>query len=283
MSTEAVPNEAVVGGGNLAKILSIGYSNLETWSNRLLNQCRIVDSVIYALSSNGAISTVNSSNTRAVVGAGGFEAVTNPTFVFTVNDTGPGAVTAADVNVLDNAMGYVLSQGGTVHFNPSNPKAYDFPLDHAVVSFSGNLSGLGAKAFFDYLGTIDPALWSGMFAGFTQVDNTMVFLKPATTKQQFITGLSTAASTYPFATYETLNNNGQPTTEKAGVAFPGNDWTLYLAGDQYLAKLGALSPKLLSDLASLRRQHLDAVNDLLKAIGKGNVSNYLNHQFQCPR
>src|SRR5262249_30284771 len=151
---------------NLAKILNIGYSNLELWSNRLLNQCRIVDGVINALSSNHAISTVNAANTSFEVAAGGFESITDPTFVFSLRDAGAGAVSAADVRVLDNALGYVLSQGGTVHFSLDNPKAYDLSLDYAVVSFSANLAGLQAKVFFDYLGTIDPSLWSGMFAGF---------------------------------------------------------------------------------------------------------------------
>jgi hypothetical protein len=41
-------------------------------------------------------------NTRFVVAAGGFEAETNPSHVFTVQDSGPGAVTAGDVNVLSN-------------------------------------------------------------------------------------------------------------------------------------------------------------------------------------
>jgi hypothetical protein len=133
------------------------------------------------------------------------------------------------------------------------------------------------------LGTIDPALWSGLYAGFTQVDNWMVFLKPAATKQEFITGVSEAARTYPYATYETLNNNGQPTTAKAGVSFPGNDWTLYPNGDQYLANLGSSSPALLNQLASLRQKHLKSVAALLDAINKGNVGNYLSHQFQCPK
>ena len=42
-----------------------------------------------------------------------------------------------DVNVLDNALGYVLNQGGTAHFSPDNPKAYAFSLDYAVVTFAG--------------------------------------------------------------------------------------------------------------------------------------------------
>jgi len=103
------------------------------------------------------------------------------------------------------------------------------------------------------------------------------------TKQEFITGLSTAARTTPLdATYVTLNNNEQPTTAKAGIAFPGNDWIAFPDGDQYLAKVGNLSPQLLNKLADLREQHLQAVANLLDAIEKGKVSLYLNKQFKCP-
>jgi hypothetical protein len=286
---EPIPNGDVVGQNALDRILTVGYPNLELWSNRLLSDCGIVQNVIHALTSNGAISTVNSSNTRFLVAAGGFEAVTNPTYVFTVQDSGPNAVSAVDIDVLDNALGYVLNQGGTVHFSPDDAKAYDFSLDYAVVTFTGALSGLQAKGFFDYLGTIDPALWSGTFAGFTQIDfhgaptnNSMLFLKPATTKQQFITGLSTAAGATPGATYVTLNNNQQPTTAKAGVAFPGNDWIAFPDGAQYLAKLGTPSQQLLNELAALRQQHLQAVAGLLNAIDRGKVNVYLNNQFRCP-
>jgi hypothetical protein len=203
--------------------------------------------------------------------------------VFNINDSGQNAASGADVEVLSNALGYVLSQGGTAHFSPDNPKAYFFPLDYAEVSFAGGLTGVEAKAFFDHLGTIDAALWSGQFAGFTQLGNTMFFLQPATSKQQFIRGLSTAASTYPWATYITLNNNGQPTTAKAGISFPENDWVAFPGGDQYLQNLGNPTAQLVSDLAELRARHLAAVGDLLKAIDKGNVATYLQHQFRCPR
>src|SRR5215510_1396365 len=289
ISVEPIPNRDVVGESALARILTVGYPNLELWSNRLLNDCGIVQNVIDALTSNGAISTVNSGNTRFLVAAGGFEAVTNPSFVFTVQDSGPNAVSAADIDVLDNALGYVLNQGGTAHFSPDNAKAYDFPLDYAVVTFTGALSGVQAKGFFDYLGTIDPALWSGTFAGFTQIDfqgastnNSMLFLKPAATKQRFITGLSTAASTTPGATYVTLSNHGQPTTAKAGISFPGNDWIAFPDGAQYLAKLGNPSPRLLNELAALRQRHLRAVANLVNAIEKGQVTVYLKNQFKCP-
>ena len=76
--------------------------------------------MIDALSAHGAITSVRPANTRFVVAAGGFEGATNPAFVFTVQDTGAGSASAADVNVLGNALGYVLNQGGTAHFSPDN-------------------------------------------------------------------------------------------------------------------------------------------------------------------
>src|SRR5262245_33161270 len=89
ISAEPIPTQDVVGQSTLDLIEGIGYSNLETWSNRLLNDCNVVQNVINLLAANGAITTINSSNTRFRVAAGGFEAVTNPSFVFTVQDTGP--------------------------------------------------------------------------------------------------------------------------------------------------------------------------------------------------
>jgi hypothetical protein len=288
MSVEPVPNRDVVGEDNLAAIRSIGYANLERWSQRLLDECRIADSVIDALSDNGAISSVTSTNTHAVVAAGGFEGGTNPSFVFTVQDSGAGSVTEADVDVLGNALGYVLNQGGTAHFSPDNFKAYAFPLDYALVTFSGTLSGAEAQAFFEHVGTIDEALFSGLFAGFTQIDlagsltnNTMLFLQPAVSKRRFISGLSAAVEDDPRASYSPLTNNGAPTTARAGVAFPGNDWITFPDGDQYLANVGG-SAQLLSELAALRQQHLAAVESLLEALaGEEDIEKFVA-KFKCP-
>jgi len=289
ISVEPIPNRDVVGQDALGQILSAGYPNLERWSNRLLDDCGLVQRVIDVLTLDGAISTVNSSNTIFRVAAGGFESVTNPAFVATVLDSGPGAVSGEDVDVLSNALGYVLNQGGTAHFSPDNAKAYAFSLDYAVITFDGTLTGLQAKAFFDHLGTIDFALWGGQFAGFTQIDfqgsptnNSMLFLKPAATKRRFISGLSTAASTTTTATYVTLNNNGEPTTAQAGIAFPGNDWIAFPNGDQYLTNLPNPSTQLLFELEALRQRHLQAVTSLLMAIEKGKVDQYVEHQFRCP-
>jgi hypothetical protein len=287
MSVEPVPNRDVVGEDDLAAIRSIGYANLERWSQRLLDECRVADSVIDVLSDNGAISSVTSTNTHAVVAAGGFEGGTNPSFVFTVQDSGAGAVTEADVDVLSNALGYVLNQGATAHFSPDNFKAYAFPLDYVLVTFSGTLSGAEAQAFFKHLGTIDEALFSGLFAGFTQIDlagsltnNSMLFLQPAVSKRRFISGLSAAVEDDPRASYSPLKNNSAPTTARAGVAFPGNDWITFPDGDQYLANVGG-SAQLLSELAALRQQHLAAVASLLEAIEGEDLEEYVA-TFTCP-
>ena len=288
MSVEPVPNENVVGADNLALIRSIGYTNLERWSERFRSECLAVDRVIEALTAHGAITTVTSNNTRFVVAAGGFEGATNPSYVATVQDSGPGAVSMHDVNVLDNALGYVLNQGGTAHFSADNAKAYAFALDYAVVTFLGALTGDDARQFFESLAPIDAALFSGPLAGFTQIDfrssqtnNSMLFLQPAATKHRFITGLAAAVAAEPRASYFPLKNNDAPTTARAGIAFPGNDWLAFPNGDQYLANIGGTA-QLVSELSLLRQKHLAAVGSLLQAIAANQVEAYLDHGFSCP-
>lgn len=287
MSIEPVPNNAVVGDDVVVTLRSIGYARLERWSQRLLEECRVLDSVVDALTANGVIRSVTSINTRPIVAAGGFEGATNPSFVITVKDVGPGSVTAADVEVLGNALGFVLSQGSTVHFNPDDPGAYAFPLNYIVVGLSGTVTGEEAEAFFEHVGTIDPALFSGLFAGFTQItrgstliNNSMLFLQPAVRRRRFISGIAAAVRTEPRATYMPRRPNGMPTTAEAGVSFPFNDWTAFPDGDQYLANVGG-SAQLRSELDALRARHLDAVAQLLDAIEENRVDEYLATQFSC--
>ena len=289
MSVEPIPGGDVVGEPTLAVIESAGYKNLELWSNRLLNDCGFVRRTIDALTADGAIRTVNGGNTSVGVAAGGFEGTTHPSFVFTMRDSGIDPVSGSDVDVLDNALGYVLNQEGTAHFSPDNFKAYAFALDYAVVTFPGALDGVEAKAFFEHVGTIDPALFSGQFAGFTQIafqgsplNNSMLFLKPAASKNRFIAGLSAAVNTTPGAVYFPLKPSAEPTTARAGIAFPGNDWIAFPRGDEYLSRLGNPSAQLLSDLAALRQAHLDAVANLVQAIQRGRLSQHLGSQFSCP-
>jgi hypothetical protein len=280
LSVEPVPNVDVIGQADLNRIRSIGFANLELWSQRLLDDCHVVDNVIGALSDHGAITSVTTTNTRFVVGAGGFEGVTNPSFVFTIRDSGAESVSEGDVNVLSNALGYVLSQGGTAHFSPDNAKAYAFALDYAVVVFDDPLSGQQAADFFEGLRDVDPALFSGPLAGFTQIQNSMLFLQPAVSKRRFIDGLWAAVDDDPHATYFPLKNNGTPTTARAGIAFPGNDWLAFPLGDQYLANIPA-SIQLAGELFALQQQHLRAVAALLDAIEDERVPAFLTTQFSC--
>jgi hypothetical protein len=288
MSVEPIPHRDVIGEDNLALLRSIGYDRLARWSELLLSQCLVVDHVIEALTTHGAITSVAvGSNTGFVVAAGGFEGATNPSYVFTIRDSGPGAASLGDVDVLDNALGYVLSQGGTAHFSVDNHKAYAFALDYAVVTFDGTLSGNEAGRFFEQVGQIDPALFSGLFAGFTQIDfagsptnNSMLFLQPAVSKRRFIKGLAAAVEAETRATYFPLKNNGAPTTERAGIAFPGNDWLASPVGDGYLANIGG-TPQLQAELLLLQTAHRRAVRELLEAIARGDADAFLD-QFSCP-
>ena len=293
ISAEAIPASDIVGAANLAKIEGLGYADLELWTQRLLNDCGIVQNVIGVLTDNRAIKTVIPFlNTSYRVAAGGFEGVTDPSYVFTMVDSGPVAVNPADVFALDNALGYALNQDGTAQFslryNPSDPNS--FSIAYGVVTFAGALTGEQAQKFFNYLGTIDPALWTGTDAGFTQVNlqyfglnDSMLFLIGDVSTTEFENGLSEAARTTPHATYSPLGKNGKPTTATGGAAFPGNDWVASPNGAGYLSNLVNPSPQLLSALARLRQQHLQAVANLLNAINKGNVSFYLNDQFKCPQ
>lgn len=290
LSAEPIPTQDVVGQENLTKLLDIGYSNLELWGRKLLHQCGVVRNVVNLLADHAAIRTIDlHRNSEVRVAAGGFEGVTNPSFVVTIEDSGRLGASAADIGVLSNALGYVLSQGGTAHFSPDNPNAYDFPLDFAVITFRGILTGREAEGFFQLLGKIDPALFSGAFAGFTQIDfghsrrnNSMLFLQPAVAKEQFVAGLATAADAARGTTYVTLDRQGQPTTDQAGVAFPGNDWIAFPNGDQYLGNVPNLTPQLLDELALLRHKHLRAVSSLLAAVENGGVRHYLTRRFECP-
>ncbi len=288
ISSEPIPSGTVVGAANLAAIENLGYANMALWAQRL-QSCGIVDNIVATLAESRAITTLTVLNTRYQVAAGGFQGVTDPSYVFTLVDSGPLAVSQADVFVLDNALGYALNQDGTAQFslryNPNNP--YDFSSVYAVVTFAGNLTGTGAQRFFNYLGTIDANLWTGTDAGFTQIPlnflgpyNSMLFLIGDVSTAEFETGLYKAATTTPDATYSPLED-GRPSVATAGAAFPGNDWSAYPNGYQYLVNLPN-SPGLLTELAALRQRHLVAVSNLLAAIARGDVEDYLTSQFRCP-
>src|SRR4030095_6555070 len=117
--------------------------------------------------------------------------------------------------------------------------------------------------------------------GNSQTNNSMLFLQPAATKRRFITGLAAAVAAEPRASYIPLKNNEEPTTARAGIAFPGNDWVAFPDGEQYLENIGG-TDHLVSELSVLRQKHLAAVRSLLQAIAAHQVEAYLDHGFTCP-
>ena len=114
------------------------------FAERLLT-CGIVDRVVDALTSKGAIATVNNLNTSFQVGAGGFAGHTNPAFVYTVIDSGPNAASSADVKVLTDSLGYVLSQGSAFLLDADNPDSFDFSANYVVLNFAAPLRSSGAR------------------------------------------------------------------------------------------------------------------------------------------
>ena len=86
--------------------------------------------MIDALSSTGAITTINGLNTHFEVGAGGFAGSTNPAYVYTVIDSGPNAASIDDIKVLTDSLGYVLSQGSAFLLDADNPASFDFPANY---------------------------------------------------------------------------------------------------------------------------------------------------------
>ncbi len=252
---------------------------------QLLLDCDLVQGVIDALGSDGTVTTLNAANTFFGVAAGGFEGFTNPTYVLTIVDDGVNAASAGDVETLVNALGFVLSQGGTVHFDPGDAGAYDFPLDYNTITFgAGPPSGDLAQEFFEHVGSIDPALFTGLFAGYTQIGAALLFLQPAVGVQQFIDGLFTASLTFPDVAYAPLDMFGDPTTAPAGVAFRGNDWIADPDGAGYLVNV-AQDPDAdlgVDNLNDLRAFHLAAVEVLNLLVEEGDLDDDdFDEAFSC--
>jgi hypothetical protein len=298
ISAEPIPSVEIVRATNLAKIENLAYPTRKLWGQLLLDDCHIVQHVMDVLSLNRTTTTVSLGDTRYHVAAGGFQGVTDPSYVYMymIKDAGLLAANDTDIWVLDNALGYVLNQGGTAHFsipyNQNNP--FEFANDYAVVEFGGALTGDPAEQFFNYLGTIDVNLWTGTNAGFTQIhfgpfavnnymlDDSRLFLIGSVSTQEFEQGLYKAATTDPNMTYFPIGLAGKPTIPVASAALPGNDWTMSPRGQGYLTNVPNAAQQLLNELAALRQQHLEAVNNLLNAINNGDVGAYLNDQFRCP-
>ena len=249
----------------------------EAFAARLL-QCGIVNQVIDALSSTGSIKTINGLNTRFEVGAGGFAGFTNPSFVYTIQDSGPNAASAGDVRVLTDGLGYVMSQASAFLLDAEDPTGFDFPANYVVLNFARQPPLAASAALFETVGRIDPDLFSTDTSGYTQYGRAYVSLQSAVSDARFIDGYVRAARRAGVEYTPVVN--GQPSLFTGGAAFPGNDWTASPRGEDYLARIPAASHRA---LARIRAFHLRATREVLQRLARGDGKSADHHAiaFEC--
>lgn len=229
----------------------------EAFANRLL-QCGMVMRVVEALSSTGAITTINGLNTHFAVGAGGFAGRTNPSFVYSVIDDGPNRASVGDIKVLTDSLGYVMSQASAFLLDADNTSSFDFPANYVVLNFETPPSIATSAALFRTVGRIDPELFSTDTSGYTQYGRAYLSLQSDVPDAQFIAGYTRAAA--EFGVEYTPVVNGVASLFQGGAAFPGNDWTLNPRGEEYLSRVPPQSHRA---LARIRAFHLRVTQEVL--------------------
>jgi hypothetical protein len=270
-SVEPIANPAVI---DTRTLRDEPLAVREAFARRLL-QCGIVDQVTGALTSNGAIHTVNGLNTRFEVGAGGFMGETNPAYVYTVTDSGPNAASIADIKVLTDSLGYVLSQGSAFLLDADDTSSFDFPANYVVLNFDRPPSLETSADLFETVGRIDPDLFSTDTSGYTQYGRAYLSLQSAVPDAQFIAGYVKAAKR--FRIEYTPIVNGQPSLFQGGAAFPGNDWTADPQGQGYLARIPRRSHKALGQIRQFHLRFTRAALALIAARNERDVSELACH------
>ena len=232
----------------------------EAFATRLL-QCGIVNRVIGALSSTGAITTINDLNTHFAVGAGGFAGRTNPSYVYTVIDDGPNAASIGDVKVLTDSLGYVMSQASAFLLDADNTSSFDFPANYVVLNFAAPPPLAVSAALFRTVGRIDPELFATDTSGYTQYGRAYLSLQSDVPDAQFIAGYVRAAA--EFRVEYTPLVNGVPSLFQGGAAFPGNDWRVSTRGEEYLSRIPSRSHQA---LRRIRAFHLRVTREVLSTL-----------------
>lgn len=260
-SVEPIANPAVID----TRPLRDQSLDVRTAFAEQLFQCGIVDQVINALSSSGAVTTINGLNTRFEVGAGGFAGHTNPAYVYTVIDSGPNAASIADISVLTDSLGYVLSQGSAFLLDADNTASFDFPANYVVLNFAAPPSIADSAALFETVGRIDPQIFATDTSGYTQYGRAYLSLQSDVPDAEFIAGYVQAA--HEFGVEYTPVVSGEPSLFQGGAAFPGNNWTRNPQGQAYLARIPAQSH---AALGQIREFHLRITREVLKKLTQDN-------------
>jgi hypothetical protein len=260
-SVEPIANPAVIDTGALRdQPLAVRAA----FAQRLLD-CGLVDRVVAALTSTGAIKTINGLNTHVEVGAGGFFGHTNPAYVYTVMDAGPNAATHADVAVLTDSLGYVMSQGSGFLLDADDPGSFDFSANYVVLNFPTPPPLARSAALFETVGRIDRELFATDSSGYTQYGRAYLSLQSFVPDEQFIAGYVQAAA--EFGVEYTPIVKGQPSLFQGGAAFPSNDWEASPRGQEYLSRIPVASH---GALARLREFHLSVTREVLHRLEHGS-------------
>jgi hypothetical protein len=224
-AVEPIANPAVIDTGPLS---DQDLDVREAFAERLL-QCGIVDFVIDVLTQTGSISTINGLNTSFDVAAGGFAGNTNPTYAYTMIDSGPNSVSIDDIKVLTDSLGYVLSQGSAFLLDADDTSSFDFPANYVVLNFDGLPSIEESAALFETVGEIDPEIFETDTSGYTQYGFAYLSLQSFVPDEQFIDGYVQAAD--EFGVEYTPIVAGEPSLFTGGAGFPGNNWNDNPDGD----------------------------------------------------
>ena len=256
-SVEPIANSAVI---DTSPLREQPLKFREAFATRLL-QCGIVNRVIDALSSTGAIRTINDLNTHFAVGAGGFAGDTNPSYVYTVINDGPNAASIGDIEVLTDSLGYVMSQGSAFLLDADNTANFDFPANYVVVNFATPPPIGVSAAFFRLVGRIDDQLFETDFSGYTQYGRAYLALQSDVPDQRFIDGYVEATRVARLEYTPIVN--GLASLFRGGAAFPGNDWTTSTEGEEYLSRIPVQSHRA---LGRIRAFHLRVTREVLRKL-----------------
>jgi hypothetical protein len=261
-SVEPIASTTVV---DIAPLVAQDLDVRTAFAERLL-QCGIVDDVEGLLSKQGVTRSINDRNTRFRVAAGGFAGNTNPTYAFTVLDSGPNAATHADFQRLTDSLGYVMSQDSVFLLDGDDPTTFDFPANYVILEFRRIPRLEQSAQLFETVGRIDPALFETDTSGYTQFDRAYLSLQSDVPDGQFIAGYVQAAR--QFGVVYTPIIDGKPSLFVGSAAFPGNDWVVFPDGEDYLSRL----PRRIHDeLARLRGFHLSFTRKVLRKLQRHDV------------
>jgi hypothetical protein len=270
-SVEPIASTAVV---NIEPFLEQDLRVRAAFSERLL-ACGIVDDVERVLARERVTTTVSDRNTRFRLSAGGFAGTTNPTYAFRLTDTGPNAVSHADIQVLTDSLGFAMSQDSVFLLDEDNPASFEFPANFVALEFR-HTPPLGASAaLFETVGRIDPALFETDTSGYTQVGRSYISLQSDVPDAEFIAGYVQAAR--ELGVEYTPIVDGKPSLFEGGAGFPGNDWVAHPHGEDYLSRIPV---RVHEALRRIRDVHLSFTRRALRAIRKETGHRELLHTLE---